>query len=173
MKPILNIVSTTVIVSMVLVFGYMGLEPIMVSAATSNVIVTLNVTTGISISNPPNATMSTNLGAGTSQAIATTTWAVATNNYLGYTMSIQAASSSAMQASSTATIPDWYNTSLPVVWNASSTAAFGYSVISTSTTDVASATWGSQTNCGATSTPAASLKYRGFTTSPYTIATRA
>jgi hypothetical protein len=170
MKTFINVISTTVIASMLLTFGYIGLEPEMVVAATATdqVIVTLNVTAGIAITDAPNTSMSTNLGIAANTAVATSTWNVKTNNNLGYSLAVRASTLPAMQASSTALIPD-YQTGVPALWNVvPGTAGFGYSVYGV---DVSTGTWGSGSSCSAaTSTPNATLKYRGFTTSDYVIA---
>lgn len=172
MKIFINAVSATVIASLILTISYMSLEPEIVVAATvsDQVIVTLNVTAGIAITDAPNTSMSTNLGISTNTAVATSTWNVKTNNNLGYALAVHASTLPAMQASSTAVIPD-YQTGAPNTWSvASGNFAFGYSAFGT---DVPTGTWGSGTTCSgvATSTINTNLRYRGFTTVDFTVAT--
>ena len=140
------------------------------AVATSSVVVTLNVTAGIAISSPTNTTMSTALGVSQSTAIGTTTWTVNTNDSAGYTLGINATTSPAMQ-SGASTIAD-YQTGAPNTWSVTSgTAAFGYSVFGT---DSPTGTWGTGTQCaGAADTNSTTLKYKGFTTSPFVVAQRA
>ncbi len=141
-------------------------------AASSSVVVTLNVTTGISISSPSNTTLSTTLGVAANGAVGTTTWTVITNDVAGYTLALNATTSPAMQSGS-ATVAD-YQTGAPNTWSVTSgNAAFGYSAFGT---DVSTGTWGTGAACnGATGNNATSttLKYKGFTTSPFTVASRA
>jgi len=143
----------------------------MADAATANdvITITLNVTAGISISTPPNTAMSNALGTSQLTAVGTTTWNVKTNNYGGYTLTLQAASTTAMQASSTSMIADYSNSGVPTSWT-TTTPSFGFSGYGA---DVNTGTWGTGTTCSnGTSTINSNLKYRGFTTSPYTIAFR-
>ena len=156
---------------------YVVSEPGMMFAATDSeiVVVTLVVETGISVSVHSNAVqMSTSLGVTSDTAVATSTFRVATNGNLGYTFTVQATSTPAMQ-NGTNNIPDatvtptLYATLIPA-----NTYAFGFSAYSTSTTNVSTATFGTQTSgCAqsSTSTPSTGLKYRGFTGStPITVA---
>jgi len=140
--------------------------------ATSSVVVTLNVDTGISISAPGNSNMSTHISVAQNSAVGTTTWTVTTNDVNGYTLGLNATSTPAMQQNSTTTIAD-YQTGAPNTWSVTNGAAFGYSAFGS---DVATSTWGNATsscsggtNGNATSTV---LKYKGFTTSPSTVASR-
>jgi hypothetical protein len=175
MKTIFNLVSTTIIASLVLSFGYVSFEPEIVVAATisDDVIITLNVTSGIAITTPSDTAMTPDLGISSDTSIGTTTWNVKTNNHLGYTLSVKSTGIPpvpAMEASSTALIPD-YQTAAPNTWSiASGNAAFGYSAYGS---DVATATWGpTQTKCSTgTNLPNSNLRYRGFTASDYPVAT--
>jgi len=139
--------------------------------ATSSVVVTLNVDTGITISAPPNSNMSAHVGVGQNSAVGTTTWTVITNDVNGYTLALNATSTPAMKNSSS-TIAD-YQTGAPNTWSVINAAAFGYSAYGT---DVSTSTWGTATSScsGGTNGNATStiLKYKGFTTSPFTIAQR-
>ncbi len=140
------------------------------ATASSSVVVTLNVTAGISITAPGNVTMSTPITISQASSIGTTTWTVITNDSNGYTLAVNATSSPAMQYGATSTIAD-YQTGAPNTWAVAASAAnFGYSAFGS---DVASTTWGTDTLCGTSlGTPSMNLKYKGFTTSPFTIASR-
>jgi hypothetical protein len=157
--------------------GFSLSEPILASGAsqTNNTVVTLNVTAGVSISGATATTMSQALGITANDAIGTTTVTVITNDIGGYSLTVQATSSPAMKntASSTMTIPD-YQTGAPNTWNATSgQATFGYSAFGG---DVVTGTWGTGAVCSAASdgnATSTTLKYKGFTTSPVTVATGA
>ncbi len=164
----------SLLATMLLALGYTAYEPNMTNAATASdtVVVTLNVTAGISITSPSDVTMSTALGVTQNSAVGTSTWNVKTNAALGYTLALRATSTPAMQSAANS-IAD-YQTGAPNIWNATSTDSyFGYSGFGT---DISTGTWGSGSACSggsnghATST---TLKYKGFTTSDVTIATRA
>ncbi len=182
-KDLFKIVSASLIVTMLALTGFASVEPGLAQAETASdtVIVTLNVDTGISITSPSDTTMSTSLGVSTSRAIATTTWNVKTNSVGGYTLGLRASSTPAMRLNSdvsksvanfTETTPD-----TPEAWGTvdADTAEFGFSVFSTSTSDVSTGTWGTvgTSLCGATSTPSTALNYIGASsTADKIIATR-
>lgn len=144
-------------------------------AASDTIVVTLNVTAGITITSPADVTMSTNLGVTQNSAIGTTTWNVKTNNNLGYTLAVRATSTPAMQTATGSSMIADYQTGAPNTWVATTgNAYFGYSAYGT---DIPTGTWGAQGSggCSATSTAhstSSSLKYKGFTTSDVTVATR-
>jgi hypothetical protein len=155
--------------------GFLASEPLVVVATTSasdTVIVTLNVTAGISITSPADTTMSTALGVSQNTAVGTTTWNVKTNNSLGYTLAVKATSTPAMTSGSNSILD--YQSLVPNTWNAtSSNAYFGFSGFGT---DVSTGTWGTGSVCSTAGSPNAistTLKYLGFTTSDKTVATRA
>jgi hypothetical protein len=163
-----------------LVFVFAGavagsLEPATASAAvaSSSVVITLNVTQGISISSPINSSMSATLGVAQNSAVGTTTWTVITNDVAGYTLSVNATNTPAMKTGS-ASVADYQTTGTPNTWSVSSgNAAFGYSAFGT---DVPTGTWGTGALCSGASGPNATsttLKYEGFTTSPFQVASRA
>jgi hypothetical protein len=114
--------------------------------------------------------MSTPITISQPSAIGTTTWTVITNDSNGYTLAVNATTSPAMQYGATSSIAD-YQTGVPTVWTvAANTASFGYSAFGS---DALTATWGSDTLCGTgPGTPSSNLHYKGFTTSPFTIASR-
>lgn len=143
------------------------------TSASDTVIVTLNVTAGISIDSPSDVTMSRNIGVAADTAVASTTWTVRTNNVTGYNLTLKASTEPAMQQNSTTTVADVAATTTPATWSVGvGTAAFGFSAYGT---DVSTATWGTGGNCEASShVPSTSLKYAGFRTSTSTVvATRA
>lgn len=173
MKEAKKILSLTLILTLVCVMGFTAVEPSVTEAqtATDSVVITLNVTTGISITSPSDSSMSTALGVAQDTAVGTTTWNVKTNNAAGYTLALRASTAPAMQATTTSnSIPD-YGTATTTTWDVTSgNSAFGYSVFGTG---VSTGAWGTGTTCGsATHVPSATLKYKGFTTSDFTVLTR-
>jgi len=147
-------------------------EPIFAEAVTDSVVITLNVTAGISIDSPADSSMSTPLTVTQNTAVGTTTWNVKTNNNLGYTMALSASTDPAMQQSATATIEDFIK-GTPMTWAATTSHAyFGYSAFGT---DTSTGTWGTGSVCSAAGPHLISttLKYRGFaTTTGTTVDTR-
>lgn len=167
------------IIGSLLVFAlFPAIEPsfLVAATATDEVVVTLNVGAGISITSPADATMSTTIGISTTKAIATTTWNVKTNNAAGYTLALKSATSStpAMKQDSDNTKVIADNTAgavTPALWGSmgANTAEFGYSGYGT---DVSTGTYGSDSSCGATSTPSTALKYTSLRTTDRTLASR-
>ncbi len=171
-------ISLALAASLLLFAIFPTLEPAFLTAATAtdSVVVTLNVAAGISITSPADSTMSTTIGISTNKAIATTTWNVKTNNAAGYTLALKSATSStpAMKQDSdnTKVIADNVaGATTPALWSVgASTAEFGYSGYGT---DVSTGTYGSDSSCGATSTPSTALKYTSLRTTDRTLASRA
>lgn len=166
--------AISLVATLVLTVAGMYAEPSLVNAAvaTDEVVITLQVASGISITSPADTYMSNTLGVSQNTAIATSTWNVKTNNALGYTLTLLASTNPAMRVDGTTYINNFATTSTPTLWNSIPTgrSEFGYSGYGT---DVSSGTWGSATDCGATSTPHTALKYVGLTTSAgITVATR-
>lgn len=169
-----KIVGLSLVITMAGFLFVPTLEPMFAQAVTDSVIITLNVTSGITIDSPADASMSTALGVSQNTAVATTTWNVKTNNALGYTLALSASTNPAMQQSATATITD-FNVGVPMTWVAtSSNAYFGYSAFGT---DTSTGTWGTGAVCSTGANAHAistTLKYRGLSTSPgTTVSTRA
>jgi hypothetical protein len=170
-------VSTALIIAVTAVtlspFAYSAIEPEVAHAlsATDEVIVTLTVDAGISITDSANTSMSRNLGVTADTAIATSTWNVKTNNAAGYTLGVRATTTPAMR-NATNNILDYTPAvaATPETWTVANGAEFGFSAFGT---DVASGTWGATTNCGAAHVPNATLKYRDFDTTDITIGSRA
>jgi hypothetical protein len=150
--------------------GYIYTRTDVAEAVTDDVVVTLNVAAGISITSPSDTSMSATIGVTQNTAVATTTWNVKTNNAAGYTLTVQSSTDPAMQ-SGTDSVPN-DQTGAPALWSTSAgTAEFGYSA---NGTDVSTGTWGTGSYCagsGSNSIPTG-LKYKGFTTSGVTVATR-
>ncbi len=172
-KNMKKIISSTLITTLCLMLGFTLIEPSLSEAqATDTVVITLNVTTGISITSPADSTMSTSLGVSSDTAVGTTTWNVKTNNSAGYTLALRASTSPAMrEATTSASIAD-YQTGSPNTWSVSpGAAAFGYSVFGTG---VVTGTWGTGSTCasGGAHIPSTTLNYKGFTTSNFTVLTR-
>ncbi len=174
---ILKSVAVAVAGSLLAILAFPAVEPAFLVAATAsdNVVVTLNVGAGISITSPADATMSTTIGITTTKAIATTTWNVKTNNALGYTLALKSATSSTpamkQDADNTKVIADnTLGAVTPELWSVgANTAEFGYSGYGT---DVSTGTYGSDSSCGATSTPSTSLKYTSLRVTDRTLASR-
>lgn len=142
------------------------------ATATDNVIVTLDVTTGITISNGADVTMVPNIGVVSDGSIGSSSWVVKTNATNGYTLAVKASSSPAL-VSGINSFADYTEASLgvPEPWSISVGAKeFGFSAYGT---DTATGTWGTSVSCGAAGVPAGSQNYVGFQTSDKTIATRA
>ena len=151
---------------------YPIVETVIAATATDNVIVTLDVTTGITISDGANVTMAPNLGVTADQSIGTSSWIVKTNAALGYTLAVKASAAPAL-VSGANSFADFTEavSGTPEVWSVTSGAKeFGYSAFGT---DTATATWGTSASCGAAGIPAVAQNYVGFKITDKTIATRA
>jgi len=151
---------------------YPIVETVIAATATDNVIVTLDVTTGITISDGANVTMAPNLGVTADQSIGSSSWLVKTNATLGYTLAVKASAAPAL-VSGANSFADFTEavSGTPEVWSVASGAKeFGYSAFGT---DTATATWGTGASCGAAGVPTGTAKYVGFKITDKTIATRA
>lgn len=174
----MQILVMSLVVMLFVMAGFTSAEPVLLHALTASdeVIVTLNVDAGVSITSPSDTTMSNSLGVSNNKAIATTTWNVKTNNAAGYSLAVKASSSPAMRLNTNvATFINNYTEATPgtpeAPWSVgASTAEFGYGAFGTDVTTLG--TFGGDTSCGATSTPSTALKYAGFTTENVTIASR-
>jgi len=170
-------VSTALIIAVTAVtlspFAYSAIEPEVAYALSANdqVIVTLTVDAGISITDSANTSMSRNLGVTADTAIATSTWNVKTNNAAGYTLGVRATTTPAMR-NATNNILDYTPAvvATPETWSVTNGAEFGFSAVGT---DVSTGTWGPTGSCGSAHVPSASLNYRDFDTTDITIASRA
>lgn len=184
------IAASTISLILVQMF-YLVIEPTvaLATAVTSNVVVTLNVTSGVSISNTTSnvATMTPNISVGQHKSIGKSSWTVATNSATGYTLALKATGPlPALKNGAVDSFADYSPATLntPELWSvASGTKEFGYSVYSvlpstnTPVSDVPSATWGTNTTttCGnaGTGVTDGTLKYRDFTTTDVQVGSRA
>lgn len=151
---------------------YPLVETAIAASATDNVIVTLDVTAGITISDGAAVTMAPNLGVAADQSIGTSSWLVKTNAVNGYTLAVKASAAPALVSGANSFADYTEGTpGTPDVWSVpSGSKEFGYSAFGT---DTNTTTWGTGASCGAAGVPLGTLKYDGFTTSDNTIATRA
>ena len=152
---------------------YLWAEPTF-AIQDDEVIVTLNVETGITISDGADVTMSPSLGITSDTSIGKTTWTVKTNNVAGYNLNVKASTEPAMaHTTTTDTFADYSETVLgtPETWSVGSgDYEFGFSAYGD---DVADGTWGAGVDCGTDTTISTNnLNYLGFKTTDKTIATR-
>lgn len=151
-------------------------EPVIATAASVNdqVIVTLNVTSGLTLSNGSDVTMAPDIGISANSSIGGSSWVATTNSVTGYNLAVKASTAPALK-SATDNFADYTEATpgTPDLWGgvATGTKEFGYSVWSPAA-DVNTTTWGSYTTCGSGGVPNAAAKYRGFTTSDVTVASR-
>jgi hypothetical protein len=137
------------------------------SSASDNVIVNLDVTSGITISNGADVTMAPDIGVVSDSAIGTSSWVVKTNNVNGYSLSVKASTAPALQSGANS-FADYHAGITPATWSVSSgNKEFGYSAYGS---DTATGTWGTGSSCGAAGVPTSTLNYAGFTTSNNIIA---
>ena len=154
------------------------IEPTISSATsvTDNVIVTLNVTSGVTISNGADTTMTPNIGVLSDKSVGSSSWSVATNSSTGYTLAVKASTTPALKNGSTDNFADYTEGTpgTPDLWGGVAVGAkeFGYGAYGT---DTPTATWGTPSGCGnaGTGVPDAAGKFRGFSTTDATIASRA
>lgn len=170
MKKNIKKIFTTSLISLIFVqLFYMYMEPAIASAisVTDNVIVTLTVDSGITITSPADVTMAPNMGTVANSSIGTAVWNVKTNRATGYTLGVQASTAPAL-VNGGIFFAD-YQITAPTVWSLPATSyQFGYSAFGT---HVNSTTWGTGANCGSAGVPLATLKYKGFTATTSQIAT--
>jgi hypothetical protein len=155
---------------------YLSLEPSFVSAATAsdNVVVTLTVDPGISITSPADVTMSPNISMVNNASVGSSSWTVKSNSALGYTLSVKASASPAL-VSGANSFADYTETvnGTPETWSTSaSSKEFGFSAYNTTNpAETPTATWGSAANCGTGGASlTTSMKYVGFKTTDKIIA---
>lgn len=145
-----------------------------VSAAddTDDVVVTLDVTAGITISDGDPVIMAPNIGIVSDSSIGSSSWLVKTNALNGYTLAVKATTTPALK-SGTESFADYTELVLgtPEAWSVGAgDKEFGFSAYGT---DTATATWGTAASCGAAGVPDVAQYYVGLSTSDKTIATRA
>lgn len=153
MKTIKEAMSLSLIISVAVIFSFVSLEPQLIMATgpgagpyEDQITITQSVTAEISITSPSNVSMSPAIpgmtGSGGAPSTGQAEWTVITNNNTGFSMTLIASSSPAMQGNSqgdsfadytpaTANVPD-YSWSI-----AASAAEFGYSVEPATAADTA------------------------------------
>ena len=151
-------------------FYITAIEPTRAGAVTAadDVIVTLNVVTGVTISDGAAVTMAPNIGISADQSIGASSWVVRTNSNTGYVLAVKASASPALVSglNSFADYTEGTN-GVPELWSvAAGTKEFGFSAYGA---DVADGTWGALDTCGAAGVPGGN-KYVGFETTDQTIA---
>ena len=172
------------------------IEPTVTTAATpasDTVLVTLNVTSGVSITPGADAPMTPDLGISANQSIGNSAWTVKTNSVTGYTLAVKADNAPALRVLADPTnrfFADYTETAgtcsnvtyttratcegASAIWTptpeqwATSTGSkeFGYSAYGT---DVP-AKWGTGSSCGSAGVPLTTMNYAGFTTTNNDIA---
>jgi hypothetical protein len=142
--------------------GFYLLEPTISQAVTDNVIVTQAVTSGITISDGADITM-TALSTSQNTAVGTSSWTVVTNNALGYSLTVFASAAPALSRSGGGgNIADYTPAvaETPETWSVTSAAEFGFSARGT---NVNTTTYGTDTDCLAgADVPSTTLKWRDF-----------
>ncbi|MFA6520401.1 MAG: hypothetical protein WCT44_02210 [Candidatus Paceibacterota bacterium] len=141
-------------------------------AVTDNVVVTLDVDSGITISDGAAVTMAPNISITTDSSIGSSAWTVITNGASGYSLAVKASASPALVSGSNS-FADYTEAvaGTPEAWSvASGDKEFGYSAYGT---DTSTAEYGAAATCGAAGVPDVGQNYEGFATSDNIIATRA
>jgi len=155
---------------------YFAIEPNIADAVatdTSNVVVTLNVTSGITISGGGATTLTPNISMTNDKALGQSSWTVTTNNVTGYNLAVVASTTPALaSAAASDNFLDYTEavsgTPETFVGPVSGTKEFGFTVYGTD----ALATFGAPANCGTAAAP--SGKYVGLKyTTPIIIASKA
>lgn len=161
-KILLNIGS--VVASILIVgVGFYLIEPTISGAqATDNVVVTQAVTSGITISDGADITM-TALSTTQNSAVGSASWTVTTNNNAGYSLTVYASASPALTRSGGGgNIVDYTPAvdETPETWSVSGAAEFGWSARGT---NVSTGTFGTDSDCIAgADVPSAGLKWQDF-----------
>lgn len=165
---IFSLISGTLISLAIFVLGgYAIIEPLEIDAATSTATtsVSLTVNEGISLTAPSAITMVAAIDQSNSTSSGGGAWNVKTNSQAGYTLSLNADDTNALDAAATGEYFTDCATTTPSVWTATggcqnaNNYIFGFSAYGT---DVPAGTWGTGTSCGTTSTIPTNLNYRGF-----------
>ncbi len=157
---LLSVMGSTLLVTV----GLVALEPAFqdAQAVTDDVIVTQTVTSGITISDGADITM-TALSAGQNTAVGTSSWTVITNNAAGYSLTVYASTAPALSRSGGGgNIVDYTPAvaETPETWSVSSAAEFGFSARGT---NVSTGTYGTDSDCIAgADVPSTGLKWRDF-----------
>lgn len=142
-------------------------------AVTDNVVVTLTVDSGISISDGAAVTMAPNISITANGSIGSSSWTVITNDVDGYNLVVGASTTPAL-VSGVNSFANYTEAvaGTPEAWVVASGAKeFGYSAYGTDTSTV---TWGAAASCGAAGVPSGTQLYVGFVgTATKNIATKA
>jgi hypothetical protein len=147
---------------------YIVAEPTIADAVTNNVVVTLTVDSGVSISTGANVTMSPDIGVTQMKSVGGSSWVVATNNAAGYTLAVHSLTQPALHKPAGPGLADDFNDYTPAVANTpdtwggvlATTKEFGFSARGN---DVL-AKFGTATTCGnaGTGIPDANGKFLNF-----------
>lgn len=150
--------------ALLVMVGFAFLEPAVTSGqVTDNVTITQGVTSGITISDGANITM-TSLSTSQNTAVGSTSWTVTTNNAAGYSLTVFASSAPALaRGGGGGNIADYTPavSETPETWSVASGAVeFGFSALGT---NVNTTTWGTDADCiAAANVPSTTLKWRDF-----------
>jgi hypothetical protein len=144
-------------------------------AVTDQVIVTLDVDSGITISDGAAVTMAPHIGVSANGSIGSSSWTVVTNGANGYSLAVHDSTDPALKNGVVDSFANYTETVVgtPEVWSVpAASKEFGYSAYGT---DTSTATWGTGTSCGSAGAPTGTQKYVGFAATPTDkiIATRA
>lgn len=160
---------------------YLAVEPTVANALdavdTGGVLVTLNVTAGITISNGSNITMTPHIDLTHDRAIGTATWTVSTNNYAGYDLTVLSSTIPALKQGAVDEFIDYTEVvaGTPELWADPAVGAkeFGFSAFGTDVPAKYYVT--TPADCGNTSTGITNTnsKYEGFSGVAQNIATKA
>lgn len=172
MLKLIKKTTTISLVSILLIqMVYSTMEPkiAMAATATDNVVVTLVVGSGITITTPGDVTMSPAIGMTSDTSIGSVVWNVESNNANGYSLGVKASASPAL-VSAGGSFADYTETSAgaPELWSIDvGTKEFGYSAFGS---NINTTTWGTGANCGTGGAPSTTLKYIGFETTDKIVA---
>jgi hypothetical protein len=159
--------------SLFLIFAiiYIMAEPTVSTAAdtkTDQVVVTLTVDAGVSITSPADVTMSQVIGLSADTAVGNAAWTVKTNNYTGYSLNVHASTTPALKSASDEILDYTEATpNTPEFWSVpANNVEFGFSAYGADVATVGGNPWNgaSDTDCiGASAhVPSPTLKYMGF-----------
>lgn len=173
MRLLLQSAAFALIITMSALLGWGILSPslLLAQSDTDDVIVNLTVDSEITISSPADVTMLPNIAVANDAATGEVTWAVVTNDTDGYTLTVESATTPAMQSGGDA-FDDYTETTpgTPEPWSVTGAYEFGFSAFGD---DVPTGTYGTGVACddgGAGNIPA-DKNYQGFTgTTPIQVA---
>lgn len=157
-----KISSLSLLIELLSFAFYAAFEPAIMQAASAADQVQINqsVTSGISITSPPDITL-TALSTSQNTAVASTTWTVTTNNNTGFSLAVTASGTPALRhTSGTGTFADYSGAATP--WNTpAGSFQFGFSALGAKTTGYGS---DAESNCAAgTDVHSTTLGWKPFT----------